>query len=168
MVLVFGGSQGARILNELAVNAWGDHGPAVLHLCGERDYEALRNRVPRSDYRLLAFTSDFGAALGASDLALARSGGSVWELAAAGLPAVLVPGLFATGNHQTKNARYFESRGGAVVIAEDEVAAAPGRVQSLLEEDGRLRAMSEAMRRLAKPDAADEIAEELIGLCEAG
>ena len=68
-------------------------GAAVLHLSGERDYESLRLGVRRHGYRLVPFTDDFGAALGAADLALARAGGSVWELAAAGLPAVLVPGL---------------------------------------------------------------------------
>src|SRR3954464_12045512 len=53
LLLVLGGSQGARRLNELAVERWGDGGPAVLHLSGERDYEALRDRVSRADYRLM-------------------------------------------------------------------------------------------------------------------
>src|ERR671937_886652 len=86
-------------------------GPAVLHLCGTRDYDALRPRVRRPDYRLFAFTDAIGAALGAADLVLARAGGSVWEVAAAGKPAILVPGQFATADHQAKNARYFEQRG---------------------------------------------------------
>src|SRR6476469_6776865 len=101
VLLVFGGSLGAHLLNELAIDVFGEAGPAVLHLSGTRDYDELRSRVSRPDYRLFAFTEEFGAALGASDLALARAGGSVWELAAAGKPAVLVPGLFATGDHQT-------------------------------------------------------------------
>ena len=129
VLLVFGGSLGARVLNELALDAFGESGPAVLHLSGTRDYEELQARVSRPDYRLYAFTEEFGAALGASDLALARAGGSVWELAAAGKPAVLVPGLFATGDHQEKNARYFEQGGGAVVVPETEV----GRGERLAE-----------------------------------
>ncbi len=116
MLLVFGGSLGARVLNELAVSAFGAGGPAVLHLSGTRDYDELRGRLGRPDYRLFAFTEEFGAALGASDLVLARAGGSVWEIAAAAKPAVLVPGDFATGDHQAKNARYFEERGGAIVV----------------------------------------------------
>ena len=92
LLLVFGGSLGSRALNEIAVEAFGATGPAVLHLCGMRDFDALRPKVSRSDYRLFAYTEEFGAALGACDLALARAGGSVWELAAAGKPAVLVPG----------------------------------------------------------------------------
>jgi UDP-N-acetylglucosamine--N-acetylmuramyl-(pentapeptide) pyrophosphoryl-undecaprenol N-acetylglucosamine transferase len=164
VLLVFGGSLGSRLLNELAVEAFGASGPAVLHLSGTRDYDELRTKVIRPDYRLFAFTEEFGAALGASDLVLARAGGSVWELAAAAKPAVLVPGLFATGDHQTKNARYFERGGGAVVVPESEAGRAPELIRSLLDDPRRLADMSDAMRRLARPDAADEIAEELIAL----
>ena len=164
MLLVFGGSLGARVLNELAIDAFGETGPAVLHLAGTRDYDELRSRVTRPDYRLFAFTEEFGAALGASDLALARAGGSVWELAAAGKPAVLVPGLFATGDHQEKNARYFEQRGGAVVVPGDGGRAGAGVDSLAARRSARLAEMSAAMTQLARPDAADEIAEELIAL----
>jgi UDP-N-acetylglucosamine--N-acetylmuramyl-(pentapeptide) pyrophosphoryl-undecaprenol N-acetylglucosamine transferase len=164
VLLVFGGSLGARVLNELAIEAFGEAGPAVLHLAGTRDYDELSSRVSRPDYRLFAFTEEFGAALGASDLALARAGGSVWELAAAGKPAVLVPGLFATGDHQTKNARYFEQGGGAIVVPEADVGRAPAVIRSLLDDPRRLAEMSAAMTRLGRPAAADEIAEELIAL----
>jgi UDP-N-acetylglucosamine--N-acetylmuramyl-(pentapeptide) pyrophosphoryl-undecaprenol N-acetylglucosamine transferase len=164
VLLVFGGSLGARVLNELAIDAFGEAGPAVLHLAGTRDYDELRSRVSRPDYRLFAFTEEFGAALGASDLVLARAGGSVWELAAAGKPAVLVPGLFATGDHQEKNARHFEETGGAVVVPETEVGRVPDLIRSLLDDPHRLAEMSAAMTRVARPDAAEEIAEELIAL----
>jgi UDP-N-acetylglucosamine--N-acetylmuramyl-(pentapeptide) pyrophosphoryl-undecaprenol N-acetylglucosamine transferase len=164
VLLVFGGSLGARVLNDLAIEAFGEAGPAVLHLTGTRDYDELHSKVTRPDYRLFAFTEEFGAALGAGDLALARAGGSVWELAAAGKPAVLVPGLFATGDHQTKNARYFEKGGGAVVVPENDVAQAPELIRTLLDDSRRLAEMSAAMTRLARPAAADEIAEELIAL----
>ena len=98
---------------------------------------------------------------------LARAGGSVWELAAAGKPAVLVPGLFATGDHQTKNAQYFEQGGGAVIVTEQDAGRAPEVVRSLLDNPRRLGDMAAAMRRLARPDAADEIAKELIALASA-
>jgi UDP-N-acetylglucosamine--N-acetylmuramyl-(pentapeptide) pyrophosphoryl-undecaprenol N-acetylglucosamine transferase len=166
-VLVFGGSLGAALLNELAVEAWGESGPAVVHLCGERDYESLRPRVNRADYRLLSFLDDIGLAYGAADVALARAGGSVWELAAAGLPAVLVPGAFATGDHQRKNAEWFAAAGGAVVVAEDDAARAPRVVEELLADGVRLRAMADAMRAAARPDAADRIADELVALAAA-
>jgi UDP-N-acetylglucosamine--N-acetylmuramyl-(pentapeptide) pyrophosphoryl-undecaprenol N-acetylglucosamine transferase len=167
VLLVFGGSQGAQSLNELAVEAFGAAGPAVLHLAGERDYESLRPRVTRRDYRLLAYTDAFGAALAAADLVLARAGGSVWELAAAGKPAVLVPYPFATADHQTKNAGYFERTGGAIVVPESELGRVPELTRSLLDDPARLAAMGEAMRRFSRPDAADEIAEELIALASA-
>src|SRR5262249_37874821 len=111
-----------------------------------------------------AFTEEFGAALGASDLVLARAGGSVWELAAAGKPAVLIPGSFATGDHQAKNARYFQAAGAAVVGPEDEAARAPAPAPPLLGDSKRRRELSDAMLRVARPNAADEIAEELLAL----
>ena len=167
VVLVFGGSLGSQLLNDAAVDAWGAAGPAVLHLCGRRDYEQLAPRVGRDDYHLLAFLEEIGLAYGAADLAVARAGGSVWELAAAGLPAVLVPGAFATGDHQEKNARWFERAGGAVVVPETEIARVAHVVSELLADAGRLGAMAEAMRAAARPDAAEEIADELVRLATA-
>jgi UDP-N-acetylglucosamine--N-acetylmuramyl-(pentapeptide) pyrophosphoryl-undecaprenol N-acetylglucosamine transferase len=164
VLLVFGGSLGAQALNEAAIHAWGEEGPVLLHLCGERYLAELEGRVRRPDYRLLAWTDDFPAALAGADLALARAGGSVWEVAAAGLPAVLVPSPNVTADHQTKNARYFEAAGGAVVVPERELARVPAVVRELLADEGRLSAMGAAMRAAAKPEAADEIAEELIAL----
>lgn len=164
VLLVFGGSLGARLLNEIAIDAFAVAGPAVLHLCGTRDYDELRSKVVRPDYRLFAYTEEFGAALGAADLVFARAGGSVWELAAAGKPAVLVPGSFATADHQTKNAQYFEGGGGAVLVPEGEAGRAPDIIRSLLDDPRRLGDMAQAMLRLAKPLAADTIAEELLVL----
>jgi len=166
-VLVFGGSQGAQALNELAVEAWGAEGPAVLHLCGGRYAEELSSRALRPDYRLLPWTDDFAAALAASDLVVARAGGSVWEVAAAGKPAVLIPSPNVTADHQTKNARHFEVVGGAVVISEPDLVRVPAVVAELLADDMRLAEMGEAMRRAARPNAADVIAEELISLASA-
>ena len=167
VVLVFGGSLGARLLNELALDAWAETGPAVVHLCGERDYPELSGRVTRPDYILRPFIDEIGLAYGAAEVALARAGGSVWELAAAGLPAVLVPGAFATGRHQDKNASWFADAGGAVVVPESEAASAPQVVEELLGDTDRLAAMAVAMRAVAKPDAAEEIADELVSLAAA-
>ena len=164
VLLVFGGSQGARSLNELVVGEFGADGPAVLHLAGERDYEALRGRVSRPDYRLFPYTHDFGAALGAVDLVLCRAGGSVFELALAGKPAVLVPYPHATADHQAKNARYFEQAGAALVVADSELERVPGLVRELLCRPRAARGDVRADAAVARPDAADEIAEELIAL----
>jgi UDP-N-acetylglucosamine--N-acetylmuramyl-(pentapeptide) pyrophosphoryl-undecaprenol N-acetylglucosamine transferase len=164
VLLVFGGSQGARALNELVVKRFGAEGPAILHLAGERDYPALAERVQRPDYVLIDFTDEFGAVLAACDLALARAGGSVWELAAAGMPAVLVPFPHATADHQTKNAHYFSDGGGAICLPESELARVPDLLLELLGDPERLERMSQAMLSLAHPGAADEIAEELLEL----
>ncbi len=168
LVLVFGGSQGARTLNDTALAAWGERGPHVLHLCGERDFEELRGRVTRADYRLEAFVDDFGTALGAADIVVARAGGSVWEVAAAGRPAVLVPYPHATADHQQRNAEYFVKAGGAVIVDDADAAArVPAVVDELLADTQRLQQMADAMLAAAKPDAADRIADELVALAAA-
>jgi UDP-N-acetylglucosamine--N-acetylmuramyl-(pentapeptide) pyrophosphoryl-undecaprenol N-acetylglucosamine transferase len=164
VLLVAGARAGASALNELAVEAFGPAGPAVLHVTGERDYDALRPRVTRPDYVLVPVLDGLGAAYGAADLALMRSGSTVWELAAAGLPAVLVPYPFATADHQTKNARFFVEAGGAILVPETELSRVPDTVRSLLDDPRRLADMSAAMKRVARPDAAARIAEELMAL----
>jgi UDP-N-acetylglucosamine--N-acetylmuramyl-(pentapeptide) pyrophosphoryl-undecaprenol N-acetylglucosamine transferase len=138
----------------------------VLHLAGERDYPELERRPRRDDYRLLAFTDEFGAALAAADLVVARAGGSVWEIAAAGKPALLVPYPHATADHQAKNADYFERGGGALVVPEGELDL-KRQVAKLLADAEKLSAMANAMAALARPDAADVVAEELIALARA-
>jgi UDP-N-acetylglucosamine--N-acetylmuramyl-(pentapeptide) pyrophosphoryl-undecaprenol N-acetylglucosamine transferase len=166
VLAVFGSIAGARSLNELALEAFGPTGPPVLHIAGERDFDGLRGRVSRPDYVLLPSTERFGAALAAADLVLSRSGGSVWEIAAAGKPAVLVPYPFATGDHQTRNARHFEAAGGAVCVPESELGRVPELVRSLLGDPERRRRMSESMRAVARPHAAEEVADELVRLAK--
>jgi len=164
VVAVFGALAGARSLNEMAVTAWAEEGPAVLHICGERDHDDLAARVSRPGYVLLAHTEHFGEALAAADLAVSRAGGTVWELAAAGTPAVLVPYPYATGDHQTLNARHFERGGGAAVVADPDVRLVPDLVAELLADPARLASMHTGMLALARPDAAETIADELIAL----
>jgi len=167
VLLVAGALAGARSLNECVIEAFAEVGPAVLHISGERDYPWLRTRLRREDYRLIASTDRIGAAYSAADLILARAGSSVWEIAAAGKPAILVPYPFATGDHQAKNADYFVRAGGAIMIRDLALDEVPDRVRSLLRDSPRLERMGEAMLRAAKPDAAEEIAEGLIALASA-
>jgi UDP-N-acetylglucosamine--N-acetylmuramyl-(pentapeptide) pyrophosphoryl-undecaprenol N-acetylglucosamine transferase len=164
VLAIFGGLAGALALNRFAVETWGERGPAILHIAGERDYEAVRPQVTRPDYRLLPTAERFGDALAVADLAISRAGGTVWELAAAGTPAVLVPYPYATADHQALNARYFADGGGAVVVRQEELGDLPALVEELLADPDRLRRMSDAMHALAKPDAAGEIADELLRL----
>jgi UDP-N-acetylglucosamine--N-acetylmuramyl-(pentapeptide) pyrophosphoryl-undecaprenol N-acetylglucosamine transferase len=167
VLLVAGARAGASALNDLAVEAFGAVGPAVVHVSGERDYGRLRSRVTRPDYRLFPVLDGLGVAYGAADLAVMRAGSAVWELAAAGLPAILVPYPFATADHQTLNARHFERGGGAICVPETELGLVPELARSLLDDADRLDAMGERMRALARPDAAAAIAEELIALAAA-
>jgi UDP-N-acetylglucosamine--N-acetylmuramyl-(pentapeptide) pyrophosphoryl-undecaprenol N-acetylglucosamine transferase len=164
VIAFFGALAGARSLNDFAVETYGDGGPAVLHVSGERDHDRLRARVRRDDYVLVASTDEFGAALAAADLAVSRAGGTVWELAAAGTPSLLVPYPHATSDHQTLNARHFERGGGAVVVPEAELDRVPELVEGLLADRPRLERMRAAMLAMSRPHAADEIAEELIAL----
>ena len=168
VVAVFGALAGARSLNEMAVEAWSSDGPEILHICGERDFETLRPRVARPGYVLLAQTDRFGEALAAADLAVSRAGGTVWELAAAGTPSVLVPYPYATADHQALNARHFEEGGGAVVVPDVEVGRIPQVVAELLASPELLGAMRESMLKLARPDAADVVADELVALARGG
>ena len=161
---MLGALAGARSLNELAVGAWGAEGPQLLHISGERDFAELRARVDRPGYVLLPQTDHFGEALAVADLAVSRAGGTVWELAAAGTPAILVPYPYATADHQTLNARHFERGGGAVVVPDGEVDRVPALVDELLGDPARLGSMGSAMLALARPDAADVIADELVAL----
>ena len=161
---VFGALAGAHSLNELVADTWGTAGPAILHLTGRRDFDLVRQRARRDDYRVVAETEHFGAALSACDLILARSGGTVWEIAAAGKPAVLVPYPFATGDHQAVNAQHFVAEGGAIMVRELDLDDVPELVRSLLADDARLARMGAAMLGAARPGAAGEIADELIAL----
>ena len=146
--------------------AWADAGPAVIHQAGARDLELVRSRVSREDYVVIESTDDFGELLRCVDLAVSRAGGTVWELAAAGTPAVLVPYPHATADHQTLNARHFAEGGGAVLVPDAEVERVPGIVEELLGDPERLAAMGEAMLALARPNAAETIADELVALAE--
>ncbi len=161
-VLVFGGSLGARSINHAAIEAFAGARFHVLHAAGERDLDSLES--PGAHYDLRGYISDFGQALLASDLVVARAGGSVFEIAAHGRPAVLVPYPYATADHQSTNARFFERAGAAVVIPDSELTGArlATEVGRLLADRPRLAAMSRAAAQLAKPHAAQDIAGELL------
>jgi len=177
-VSVVGGSLGALSINLAAFDAFAsskqglphDHvgQPWVLHVAGRRDYGQLRRRWDEEGrperYTLIEYEPDLGDVLAAADLVVARAGGSVMEIAAAGRPAILIPYPHATADHQSTNARWMDDGGAAVVIPDPELT--PERLRSqvaeLLADEDRLREMSIAARRLAKPDAAERIAREVL------
>lgn len=170
-LLVIGGSQGARSINLAAVAAFAERPGrdfAVVHVAGERDFAAIEARLAaaphRDRYTLLAYEPDLGDALAACDLVVGRSGGSVFEVAAAGRPAILVPFPHATADHQSANAEWMRSGGAATVIPDAELdpECLAAEVGALLGDETRLEAMAAAARRLARPDAARRIADEVL------
>jgi UDP-N-acetylglucosamine--N-acetylmuramyl-(pentapeptide) pyrophosphoryl-undecaprenol N-acetylglucosamine transferase len=170
-LLVMGGSQGARSINECAVEAFAERDGRdfhVVHLSGRRDFEALENRLVaaphRERYTLLAYEPDLGDCLAACDLVLGRSGGSVFELTAAGRPAVLVPYPHAAAGHQEGNAAWMAGAGAATVIRDEELSAErlATEVTGLFADKARLAMMASASAALARPDAARRIADEVL------
>jgi len=170
-VLVFGGSLGARSINAAAVDAFTTEDTIepevrVLHISGRRDHpELLARELPRGyDLREYLNLEEFAQALAAADLVVARSGGSVFEIAAHGRPAILIPYPHAAADHQTANARWMADAGAAVVIADDQLSAERLRdeVRALLADREPLAAMAAASARLARPDAARDVAVELL------
>jgi UDP-N-acetylglucosamine--N-acetylmuramyl-(pentapeptide) pyrophosphoryl-undecaprenol N-acetylglucosamine transferase len=161
-VLVFGGSQGARSINRAALEAFAGAGFRVLHAAGDRDLADLVSPGPHYDLR--GYITDFRQALLASDLVVARSGGSIFEIAAHGRPMVLIPYPYAAADHQTANARFVEQAGAALVIPDAELTAPrlAQEVGRLLADPARLAAMGRASAELARPDAAQTIADEVL------
>ena len=172
-LLVFGGSQGARSINTSAVEAFAGADAAardfhVLHISGSRDHaevEAALAVAPHADrYTLVRYEPGLAAALAAADLVLARAGGSIFEIAAAGRPAILVPYPHASGRHQHANAEWMAAGGAAVVIEDDQLE--PSRLRELaaglLGDPERLGVMATASAALARPDAAERVAGELL------
>jgi UDP-N-acetylglucosamine--N-acetylmuramyl-(pentapeptide) pyrophosphoryl-undecaprenol N-acetylglucosamine transferase len=158
-VLVFGGSLGARSINLAAVEAYADAPYRVLHVAGRRDFASLQ--APGPHYTLIEYLSPFGTALAAADAAVARSGGSVFELAQYGLPSVLVPYPHAAADHQTANARWMAAAGAARILPDAEITPERLRAETdaLLEHRAE---MATAAAGLARPDAARDIAREVL------
>ncbi|HEY1539684.1 MAG TPA: UDP-N-acetylglucosamine--N-acetylmuramyl-(pentapeptide) pyrophosphoryl-undecaprenol N-acetylglucosamine transferase [Solirubrobacteraceae bacterium] len=168
-VLVFGGSLGARTINEAAVETFAAAPFRVLHAAGTRDYADLVARVGGPRYDLRPYIDDFADALAACDLCVARAGGSIFEIAAAGKPAVLVPYPHATADHQTANARWMAAAGAAVVVPDAELTPARlgQEVGALLADRPRLATMAAASAALARPDAAQAVADEVLAAARA-
>ena len=165
-VLATGGSQGARRLNKIVLESLpllAKPGLQIVHLVGRKDYDAFVAQAGRTPdwYRPVAYSSDMATPYAAADLAISRSGASTLaELAACGLPAILVPYPFAYADHQRLNAESVARRGAALVVEQKDLAGAvlAGMVLDLQADAERLAAMSKASLALGKPDAADRVA----------
>jgi UDP-N-acetylglucosamine--N-acetylmuramyl-(pentapeptide) pyrophosphoryl-undecaprenol N-acetylglucosamine transferase len=170
-LFVFGGSQGARRINSALVDSagrWADPGAVqVLHACGRRDEAMVRAGWDAADpgellVRVVPFIDRMDLAYAAADLAVTRAGAlTVAELTAAGLPAVMVPLPHATAGHQAANASVLAAAGGVLHIPDAELTGArlAEEAGSLLAEPATLAEMGKVMRDLARPRAAEDLAD---------
>ncbi len=175
-VLVMGGSQGARGINEMVSQALGDYSQAgvqILHIAGIDDVEMVQQAFDEVGEAgcVLKFCSEMGMAYAAADVALCRSGASsLAELAAFALPAVLIPYPYAAEDHQTKNAEIYE-RGAAALLYQQKNIDSAGLATVLIDllgDDERLAQMGDSMNNFAIMDAAQLVADAVEGVEEYG
>ena len=174
VVVVTGGSQGARGLNRLVTGAL-DSVQKVqwLHLCGAHDLDEVSASYQTKGVNatVQAFLEDMPSALGAADLVVSRAGASsLAELAAVGCPAILVPLPSAADDHQRANANAAVEAGGALMLEQESTTpeTLAQTLNTLLDEPDQRAAMTDAMRALDWPQAAGTIAEHLLEGCEEG
>ncbi|MGI8754703.1 MAG: UDP-N-acetylglucosamine--N-acetylmuramyl-(pentapeptide) pyrophosphoryl-undecaprenol N-acetylglucosamine transferase [Acidimicrobiales bacterium] len=169
VVAVFAGSLGSRRINDAVrglARRWAHRSDlAIRHVTGRNGFSPSGGDAPvlppeGLTYQVVPYEDRMHRLLDAADVAVTRSGGSVFELMAAGLPAVLVPLPIATRDHQSANARAVEAFGGAVVVldAELDVDRLERELDALLADRDRLAAMAAAMRSAATVDAAERVA----------
>lgn len=174
-ILVMGGSQGAKHLNQVVLEAMEQPFLAQLnwlHQTGKRHYESIVRQYPENDPKkqCVAFIDDMVKAYNWADIVICRAGAmTVSELMVAGKASILVPYPHAVDNHQMKNAQKLEEVGAAVVISESELTA-PGLeriVKALLEERDKITTMGKAARGLAIYNSAEQVAQECIRVSHA-
>lgn len=165
-ILIFGGSQGAGVLNrivpEAIVQLAQRHAVRVLHQTGTADQTsvAARYRAAGIQAEVQSYITDMAHAYATTDLVIGRAGAmTVTEIAAAGVASILVP-LPAVDDHQTANARYLAAREAAILLpqAEFTVERLLGALSALAADRARLAAMAKRARQAAKPDAAEQVA----------
>lgn len=167
VLAAWGGSLGSRRINEAVrslVEAWSERGDlAVHHVIGRRDFASwTQPDHGQVQYRAVEYESAMADVMAAADVAVCRAGGmTVAELAMTGLPAVLVPLPIATEDHQMSNARALVDAGGALVVRDAELdgPVLASMLDPLLSDRERRERMSAAVASMARPDAADQIAE---------
>lgn len=168
VLLVFGGSRGARHLNSALVSLYEGlsevDGLVIIHLAGALEGDGVRAAVAKGGdrlegrWRVLDYLEDMGSAIAAADLVVARAGAtSIAEITALGAPAILIPYPYATDDHQTKNANTMSEHGAALVVADEDLdsQAFSDALFGLLGDKGRRATMSAASRALGKVDAAE-------------
>lgn len=172
VALITGGSQGAKRLNDAVIELLPQFRAGELQLVwatGNADAARAREAAQGAAIRVVTspFIQDMATACAAADVMVCRSGASTTaEIAVMRKPSILIPFPFATDNHQEHNARAFEGAGAAIVLRDSECTAARlgETLRALLADEERLTAMAHAAGRLAKPDAAEAIADEILSI----
>ena len=164
VVGIVGGSLGAQALNTATVSlaAAPERSFAILHLTGADHYAAFAERSADSAHWVTEpFEQDMAMFYAASDIVLCRAGAmTVSELAATATPSIVVP-LPAGKGYQALNAYDLQRAGGAIIVDQEHIATVPDRIASLVRDPGRLAAMSDGARSVARPEAAQRIATAL-------
>jgi UDP-N-acetylglucosamine--N-acetylmuramyl-(pentapeptide) pyrophosphoryl-undecaprenol N-acetylglucosamine transferase len=168
VVVAFGGSLGAGPINDALRLAYDDGVPLDQRVILVAGRGKVRAGTPPSRFDELEFTGEMSNLLAAADLVVARSGGSVAEVAAARRAAILVPWAGAADDHQTLNAAPFAAAGAAVVLPDRTLTPQGLReaIDRILDDATRREQMETAMASLAKPDAARDMADVLLQLAE--
>ena len=173
MLLVFGGSLGARHLNQgvaaLKSKLLSRKDLCVIHSTGKGEYDSVVQELALTQdeaarWRVMPYIDRMGEALAAADLVLSRAGASsVAEIAALAVPSMLVPYPFATADHQTTNARYLVDAGAAVLLPDEKIDAPEfeGDLLGLIDDPARRQAMRDAARGLAQDKAALALADQV-------
>ena len=170
-ILVVGGSQGARRLNELVVGMWplvDDGSTQVLHQVGERNLDEVRSKeIPNDSMYHIAPYLDMPVAMAGADLVIGRSGAStIAEITAAGLPSIMIPYPYAYADHQRLNAGYLAKKNAAIVYEQDAATCQilASAVTDLRASPNKLNEMASASASLGKVDAAKKVAEVVLSL----
>ncbi len=180
-VLIFGGSRGARRLNEAAIEAYDlfrhAHNLQIIHITGELEFERFKGRLDAVrrghdtvKYNIFPYIEDMGLAYGAADLVVSRAGATtIAEITALGLPAILIPYPHATDDHQAANAGCLEAAGAARIIANENLSAQilGQAISGFVYHPASLESMAASSAELGNPEAADMLAQLVIEIAQA-
>lgn len=172
-ITFLGGSQGARSINYAVISALEhlnqyEHDIQIIHQTGDRDYQVVQEAYKNSPIKTIVqpYFYNIEEIYASTDLVVSRSGSTISELTARGLPAILVPYPFAAEDHQTFNAKAMQDNGSAIMIKDSDLTGEilANTIISLINDKEKLSAMAIRSKSLGKPYAAQEIAESILSL----
>jgi len=176
MITVFGGSLGARHLNETVFELsqyWEGKAISIYHVVGTRDWPEFSQHAQKSigdvEYKMIEYLNDLTSLIGAADLVISRAGAtSVSEITALGIPSILIPLPNSPGNHQEENARFFEKNGSALLLLDNELSylSLSNKISYLLENESILQEMTKRTKGVTYLTAGDDIVDLISSIIE--